>query len=42
MYNVAGHGRGWVEKNKATYAKVRLLCGETVQLFDKKFLDDIA
>jgi hypothetical protein len=42
MYNVPGHGRGWVEKTKATYAKVRLLSGETVQMIDKTFLDDIA
>jgi hypothetical protein len=42
MYNVPVHGRGWVEKTKATYAKVRLLSGEIVKVTEKEFLDDIA
>jgi hypothetical protein len=42
IYNVGGHGRGWVEKTKATYAKVRLLSGETIKVFGKTLLDDIA
>jgi hypothetical protein len=32
MYNVAGHGRGWVQKTASTYAKVRLMRGETIKV----------
>jgi hypothetical protein len=30
IYNVEGHGRGWVEKTTWTYAKVWLFSGETI------------
>jgi hypothetical protein len=42
IYNIEGHGRCWVEKPRSTYAKVRLLSGETIKVFNKALLDDIA
>jgi hypothetical protein len=42
IYNVEGHGRGWVENNTSTYAKVRLFSGERIKVVDKTFLGDIA
>jgi hypothetical protein len=35
IYNVEGHGRGWVEKTTSTYAKVQLFSGETIKVMDK-------
>jgi hypothetical protein len=42
IYNVEGHGRGWVENQTATYAKVRLFSGEVIRVSDQTFLGEIA
>jgi hypothetical protein len=42
IYNVEGHGRGWVENHTATYAQVRLFSGERIKVVDQTFLGEIA
>jgi hypothetical protein len=42
IYNVEGHGRGWVQNHTSTYAKLRLFSGEVIRVVDKTFLGEIA
>jgi hypothetical protein len=42
IYNVEGHGRGWVESTTPTYAKLRLFSGKVIRVSDKTFLGESA
>jgi hypothetical protein len=41
IYNVKGHGRGWLLKSKPTYVRVQLFSGDSIKV-DKTLLGDIA